>query len=97
MLGHVLATLEVATMMLSLVVLDLLGLGVQPPESSWRLMLAQGREYLTMAWWQVTIPGLAIMFTTLSFNILATWVRAVSDPVNPWRIMRRLRKAPAAT
>ena len=91
----VLATLEIATMMLSLAALDFLGLGIQPPESSWGLMLAQGREYITSAWWQVTFPGLAIMLTTLSFNVLATWVRRVSDPVNSWRIMRRLRRAVA--
>src|SRR5919202_1791762 len=84
----VLATLEIATMMLSLAALDFLGLGIQPPESSWGLMLAQGREYITSAWWQVTFPGLAILLTALSFNILATWVRAVSDPVNSWRWMR---------
>ena len=87
----VLATLEIATMMLSLAALDFLGLGIQPPESSWGLMLAQGREYITSAWWQVTFPGLAILLTALSFNILATWVRAVSDPVNSWRWMRARR------
>ena len=88
----VLATLEIATMMLSLAALDFLGLGIQPPESSWGLMLAQGREYITAAWWQVTFPGVAILLTALSFNILATWVRAVSDPVNSWRWMRRGRR-----
>jgi peptide/nickel transport system permease protein len=72
-------------MMLAVAALDFLGLGIQPPDSSWGLMLAQGREYITSAWWQVTFPGLAIMLTALSFNVLATWVRAVSDPVNAWR------------
>ena len=43
-------------------------------------MLAQGRESITTAWWLVTFPGLAIMFTALSFNVLATWVRVVTDP-----------------
>ena len=89
----VLATLEIATMMLSLAALDFLGLGIQPPESSWGLMLAQGREYITSAWWQVTFPGLAILLTALSFNVLATWVRAVSDPINSWRWIRRRRTA----
>ena len=48
-------------MMLALAALDFLGLGIQPPDSSWGLMLAQGREYITTAWWLVTFPGLAIM------------------------------------
>ena len=85
----VLATLEVATMMLALAALDFLGMGIQPPESSWGLMLAQGRESITTAWWLVTFPGLAIMFTALSFNVLATWVRVVTDPVSSWRWVRR--------
>ena len=85
----VLATLEIATMMLALAALDFLGMGIQPPDSSWGLMLAQGRESITTAWWLVTFPGLAIMFTALSFNVLATWVRAVTDPVNSWRWVKR--------
>jgi len=85
----VLCTLEIATMMLSLAALDFLGLGIQPPDSSWGLMLAQGREYITSAWWQVTFPGLAILLTALSFNVLATWVRVITDPVSSWRWLRR--------
>ena len=92
----VLATLEIATMMLSLAALDFLGLGIQPPDSSWGLMLAQGREYITSAWWLVTFPGLAIMLTALSFNVLATWVRVITDPVSSWRwIQRTATRAPA--
>lgn len=85
----VLATLEISTMMLALASLDYLGLGIQPPDSSWGLMLAQGKEYITSAWWLVTFPGLAILLTALAFNVLATWVRAVTDPVNGWRWVER--------
>src|SRR4051812_12541594 len=85
----VLATLEIATMMLTLAALDFLGLGIQPPDSSWGLMLAQGREYITTAWWLVTFPGLAIMLTALSFNVLAGWVRVITDPVSSWRWVKR--------
>lgn len=81
----VLATMEVATVILTEASLDFLGLGIQPPESSWGLMMAQGRQYITTAWWLVTFPGLAILLTTLSFNLLATWLRAVTDPVQRWR------------
>ncbi|MHB1005373.1 MAG: ABC transporter permease [Chloroflexota bacterium] len=80
----VLATMEIATVILTEASLDFLGLGIQPPESSWGLMLAQGRQYILQAWWLVVFPGLAILLTTLSFNLLATWVRAVTDPVQRW-------------
>ncbi len=74
----VLATLELAVMMLTEASLSFLGLGIQPPESSWGLMLAEGREYLTSAPWLVAVPGFAILFTTLSVNIIATWLRSRS-------------------
>lgn len=74
----VLATLELAVMMLTEASLSFLGLGIQPPESSWGLMLAEGREYLTSAPWLVAVPGVAILLTTLSVNIIATWLRSRS-------------------
>jgi len=74
----VLATLELAVMMLTEASLSFLGLGIQPPESSWGLMLAEGREYLTISPWLVAVPGLAILLTTLSVNIIATWLRSRS-------------------
>jgi peptide/nickel transport system permease protein len=83
----VLATLEVATMILTEASLSFLGLGIQPPESSWGLMLAEGRAYVTSAWWLVMFPGLAILLTALSLNLLSTWVRAVTDPVTRWRFL----------
>jgi peptide/nickel transport system permease protein len=81
----VLFTLEVAVLILAEAALSFLGFGIQPPESSWGLMIARGREYLRSAWWLVTIPGLAIFCTTLSLNLVAGWVRAVTDPVQRWR------------
>ena len=83
----VLGTLEVGTMILTEASLSFLGLGIRPPQSSWGLMLAQGRGYVTSAWWLVTFPGLAILITALSLNLLATWVRAVTDPVTRWRFL----------
>jgi len=77
----VLATLEVATAILTEASLSFLGLGIQPPQSSWGLMLAEGRSYVTTAWWLVTFPGLAILLTALSLNLLAGWGRAITDPV----------------
>jgi peptide/nickel transport system permease protein len=81
----VLGTLELARAMLSEAALSFLGLGIQPPEASWGLILAQGRAYMNSAWWLVTLPGLAILFSTLSANLLATWIRAITDPVQRWR------------
>lgn len=76
----VLATLEAATMILTEASLSFLGLGLPLGEPSWGQMLAQGRKYVTNAWWLVTFPGLAILLTALSFNLLATWLRSVTDP-----------------
>jgi peptide/nickel transport system permease protein len=51
-------------------------------------MLAEGRSYVTTAWWLVTFPGLAILLTALSLNLLAGWVRAVTDPVTRGEYLR---------
>jgi peptide/nickel transport system permease protein len=71
----VLATIELGIMLLTEASLSFLGLGIQPPDSSWGLMLSQGREYLVSAWWLVAMPGFAILLTTLSINLIATWLR----------------------
>ena len=81
----VLGTLEFARAMLSEAALSFLGLGIQPPESSWGLILSQGRAYIASAWWLVMLPGLAILLSTLSANLLASWARAITDPVQRWR------------
>jgi len=81
----VLGTLEFARAMLSEAALSFLGLGIQPPESSWGLILSQGRAYIASAWWLVMLPGMAILLSTLSANLLATWMRAITDPVQRWR------------
>jgi peptide/nickel transport system permease protein len=81
----VLATLEFARAMLSEAGLSFLGLGIQPPEASWGLILSQGRAYIGSAWWLVMLPGLAILLSTLSANLLASWIRAFTDPVQRWR------------
>ena len=56
----VLATLEIATMMLALAALDFLGLGIQPPDSSWGLMLAQSRDHITTGWWRAKAMASAV-------------------------------------
>ena len=77
----VLATLEVAAMILAESGLSFLGFGVQPPTPSWGLMVASGRDYLGSAWWLTTLPGLAILLTALSLNLFANALGAITDPV----------------
>jgi peptide/nickel transport system permease protein len=72
--------MELARLILAEAALSFLGMGVQPPEASWGLMLADGRDYLTKAWWLVTFPGVAIALTVLFINMVAGWLRSVSDP-----------------
>jgi peptide/nickel transport system permease protein len=81
----VLATLEIAGVILAEASLSFLGFGVQPPTPSWGVEVSNGREYVRSAWWLVTFPGLIILLTTLSLNLLATWLRAINDPVHRWR------------
>ncbi|MBW6495355.1 MAG: ABC transporter permease [Burkholderiaceae bacterium] len=81
----VLFTLEIAVLILSEASLSFLGFGVQPPQSSWGLMIARGREYISSAWWLVVLPGAAIFMAALSLNLVAAWARAVTDPVQRWR------------
>jgi peptide/nickel transport system permease protein len=80
------ATVEFAYVMLAESGLSFLGIGIQPPEVSWGLMVAQGRNYLATAWWLAFFPGLAIMLTTLATNLVASWLRIVMDPLQRWRL-----------
>ena len=91
-----LATLDVPGTILTESTLSFLGFGIQPPESSWGLMLASGREYITSAWWVVVIPGVAIFMTALSFNLFGVWMRAVSDPLQRWRWLKATKESKEA-
>jgi peptide/nickel transport system permease protein len=76
----VVGTLELARVIILESALSFLGLGVQPPSPSWGRMLADGRAYLESAWWLATIPGLAILLTVLSVNLVGDWLRDHFDP-----------------
>jgi peptide/nickel transport system permease protein len=76
----VVATLELAFMIIYESALSFLGLGVQPPTPTWGWMLADGRNYVATAWWLATLPGLAIMLTVLAVNLLGDWLRDTLDP-----------------
>ena len=60
--------------------LSFLGLGVPPPTPTWGRMLYDGRDYLTIAWWIITFPGLCIMLTSLSLNLVGDGLRDALDP-----------------
>ncbi|MCO5732520.1 ABC transporter permease [Rhizobium sp. SSA_523] len=81
-----LATLDFAYVMLAESALSFLGIGIQPPDITWGLMISQGRQYLTNAWWLSFWPGLAIILTTLSLNLLSNWLRIALDPSQRWRL-----------
>src|SRR5215831_17446195 len=73
-------TLEVARIILMESALSFLGLGVPPPTPTWGRMLAEGRDYLTVAGWIAVFPGLAILFTVLGINFLGDGLRDLLDP-----------------
>lgn len=80
------ATLDFSFVMLAESSLSFLGIGIQAPEMTWGLMVSQGRQYLTSAWWLSFWPGLAIILTTLSLNLLSNWLRVALDPQQRWRL-----------
>ncbi|XVQ10009.1 ABC transporter permease [Spirillospora sp. CA-255316] len=94
------ATVDFCFVMLAESSLSFLGIGIQPPDVSWGLMVAQGRQYLQTAWWTAVFPGVAIVITTVSATLLASWFRLATDPAQRWRLAlprgrRGRRSAPA--
>ena len=74
------ATLSVASAILVEAGLSFLGFGVQPPAPSWGNILTEGRTYIFDAWWLTVFPGLAILITVLSFNLVGEGLRDALDP-----------------
>ena len=73
-------TLIVGSTILTEAALSFLGYGVQPPDSSWGAIVQGGTGYLSQAWWIATLPGIAIVFTVSSFNLLGDALRDALDP-----------------
>jgi peptide/nickel transport system permease protein len=71
--------------------LSFLGLGVVPPQASWGDMLATGVEYYQQAWWYITFPAIALLTTTVSFNLLGDSLRDALDPRGE-RLLAAMRK-----
>ncbi len=76
----VVATLGVATAIIVGASLSFLGLGAQPPTPEWGAMLNDGRGFIRTGWWLTVFPGLAIMLTVLSINLIGDGLRDMLDP-----------------
>jgi peptide/nickel transport system permease protein len=76
----VLATLQIGAIILLESTLSFLGAGIPRPTPTWGSMIADGRDLIVVAWWIAMFPGLAIMLTVLSLNLLGDWLRDYLDP-----------------
>jgi ABC-type dipeptide/oligopeptide/nickel transport system permease subunit len=76
----VVATLRIAQVIIMEASLSFLGLGVQPPQTSWGAMVADGREFLSDGWWVSTFPGLAILIVVVAINLAGQGLREAFDP-----------------
>ena len=76
----VMTTLSMSTAILTEAALSFLGLGTQPPNPAWGIMLSNGRKYMEIAPWVAIFPGLAIMLAVLGFNFLGDGLRDALDP-----------------
>ncbi len=76
----VIASFSVASVIIAEASLSFLGLGIPPAVPSWGGMLSEGRAYIERAWWLVTFPGLALMLTVLSINVVGDALRDALDP-----------------
>ncbi len=76
----ILATLNVATVIIAEAGLSFLGVGIPQDSISWGIMISQGRDVISIAWWLVTVPGIAIIIVSLVVNVFGDWLRDFLDP-----------------
>ena len=76
----VLVTLQIGYVIILEASLSFLGAGIPPPTPAWGSMIAEGREFVTSAWWVSSLPGLAILLVVLAFNLIGDWLRDTLDP-----------------
>ena len=76
----ILMTLEVAVVILFEAGLSFLGVGVAPGTSPWGVMISEGRNFMTLAWWLIWIPGIAIVLVSFTGNLMGDWLRDALDP-----------------
>ncbi|MDR7191081.1 peptide/nickel transport system permease protein [Microbacterium sp. BE35] len=77
---YVQASMEISGAVVLMAGLAYLGVGAPPPSADWGAMVAQGREYITTAWWVATFPGLAITVAAIAFGLLGDAIRVRLDP-----------------
>jgi len=75
----VLAAMQMAAMIVFEATLSFLGMGVQPPTPSWGGIMLDGKNYITSAWWLTTLPGLAIVLTSISLVLIGDGMQARTD------------------
>jgi len=73
-------TLDMGYILLTAAGLGFIGVGAQPPTPEWGSMIGSGRQYILSAWWVSTFPGIALLLTVLSFNLLGDMLRSELDP-----------------
>jgi peptide/nickel transport system permease protein len=76
----VISTNGIAGAIIAGAALSFLGLGQQPPDPEWGMMLSEGQRVMRNAWWVTTYPGIAIMITVLAINLLGDGLRDILDP-----------------
>ncbi|HEY3066232.1 MAG TPA: ABC transporter permease [Methylomirabilota bacterium] len=76
----VLVTLQIGYVIILEASLSFLGAGIPPPTPAWGSMIAEGRDFVTSAWWVSCFPGVAILLVVLAFNLLGDWLRDTLDP-----------------
>lgn len=79
-LAIVIGTLDVGALIILESTLSFVGLGIQPPTVSWGKELSDARQYIRLAWWTTTFPGLALLLVVLSINMLGDGLRDLLDP-----------------
>ena len=76
----VIATLELAALVMFEATLSFLGVGIQPPTPSWGGIMLEGQTYMRSAWWITTLPGAALFITTIGLNLISEGLRDILDP-----------------
>lgn len=74
------ATLDIGAVILMVAGLSFIGLGAQPPAAEWGAMVSAGRSFILDQWWYSAFPGVAILFTSIAFNLLGDGIRDLTDP-----------------
>ncbi len=76
----IMATLEIPQVILIEAALSFLNVGVAPGTPSWGAMISEGRNFMTIAWWPIWMPGIAILLVSLTGNLMGDWLRDLLDP-----------------